>query len=105
MTTKLKNLTHNPVVENDKQAVLSEFRQVPGVGKSISEDLWDLGLRSVSDLKKQDPEDLYLRLCSLQGTHVDRCMLYVFRCAVYYACNDIHDPELLKWWNWKDKLQ
>lgn len=105
MTTKLKNLTHNPVVENDKQAVLSEFRQVPGVGKSISEDLWDLGLRSVSDLKKQDPEDLYLRLCALQGTHVDRCMLYVFRCAVYYACNDIHDPELLKWWNWKDKLQ
>ncbi len=22
-------------------------------------------------------------------------MLYVFRCAVYYASNDIHDPELL----------
>jgi hypothetical protein len=34
---------------------------------------------------------------------VDRCMLNVFRCAVYYASNDIHDPELLKWWNWKDK--
>ena len=28
-------------------------------------------------------------------------MLYVFRCALYYASNDIHDPELLKWWNWK----
>ena len=104
MTAKLKNLTPNLVVENDKQSILKEFRQVPGVGKSIAEDLWNLGLRSVSDLKNQDPEDLYLRLCALQGTHVDRCMLYVFRCAVYYASNDIHDPELLKWWNWKDRV-
>ncbi len=105
MTTKLKNLTPDLLAEKDKQAVLSEFRQVPGVGKRIAEDLWNLGLRSVPDLKSQDPEDLYLRLCALQGTHVDRCMLYVFRCAVYYASNDIYDPELLKWWNWKDKLQ
>jgi hypothetical protein len=104
MTTTLKNLTPNLVVEKDKQSALKVFRQVPGVGKSIAEDLWNLGLRSVSDLKNQDPEDLYLRLCALQGTHVDRCMLYVFRCAVYYASNDIPDPELLKWWNWKDTV-
>lgn len=102
MTKKLKNPAPNLVVENDKQAALKVFRQIPGVGKSIAEDLWNLGLRSVSDLKNQDPEDLYLRLCAFQGTHVDRCMLYVFRCANYYASNDIHDEELLKWWNWKD---
>lgn len=28
---------------------------------------------------------------------------YVFRCAKYYAVNSEHDPELLKWWNWKDE--
>jgi hypothetical protein len=28
-------------------------------------------------------------------------VLYVFRCAVYYAGHREHDPELLKWWNWK----
>jgi hypothetical protein len=104
MTTKLKKLPLDLVVEDAKQSILREFRQVPGVGKSIAEDLWNLGLRSISDLKNQDPEELYLRLCALQGTHVDRCMLYVFRCAVYYASNDIHDPELLKWWNWKDTV-
>jgi Pathogenicity locus len=102
MTTKLKRLTANQGSRNDKQSVSREFRQVPGVGKSIAEDLWNLGLRSVADLKNQDAEDLYLRLCAYQGMHVDRCMLYVFRCAVYYASNDVHDPELLKWWNWKD---
>jgi len=98
----MKNSTLNQLVENDKQMALKDFRQIPGVGKSISEDLWHLGLRSVSDLENQDPEALYTRLSALQGTHVDRCMLYVFRCAVYYASNDVHDAELLKWWNWKD---
>jgi hypothetical protein len=30
-------------------------------------------------------------------------MLYVFRCAVYFATEEFHDPELLKWWTWKDR--
>jgi Pathogenicity locus len=98
----MRNSTPNQLVENDKQAVLKEFRQIPGVGKSIAEDLWNLGLRSVADLKNQEPEALYMSLCALHRTHVDRCMLYVFRCTVYYASNDTFDAELLKWWNWKD---
>jgi len=85
-----------------KQSILKEFEQIPGIGKKISKDLWDMGLRSVEDLKDNDPEKLYNDLCEKQGIHVDRCMLYVFRCAVYYASNKSHDPELLKWWNWKD---
>jgi len=56
----------------------------------------------VQELKDQDPEELYVRQCALQGTQADRCMLYVFRCAVYYASNENHDPELLKWWNWNE---
>lgn len=97
----IKNSLPNQLIEDDKQAVLKEFLQIPGVGKSVAEDLWNLGLRSVSDLKNQDPEALYMSLCVLQGKHVDRCMLYTFRCAVYYASNDTYDAELLKWWNWK----
>jgi len=33
---------------------------------------------------------------------VDRCVLYVYRLAVYFAENETHEPEKLKWWNWKD---
>ncbi len=99
---KTKTLIPNQLVESEKHMVLKEFRQIPGVGKSIAEDLWNPGLRSVSELKNQDPEALYMSLCAIQGTHVDRCMLYVFRCAVYYASNDVYDEELLKWWYWKD---
>ncbi len=86
-----------------KQSVFSELEQIPGIGKSIAVDLWDLGYRSIDSLKGQDPEAMYQALCFRQGGHVDRCMLYVFRCAVYFASHDSHDPDLLKWWNWSDK--
>jgi nucleotidyltransferase/DNA polymerase involved in DNA repair len=80
----------------------SNLQEIPGVGPSISKDFNDLGICSVSDLKKKDPEVLYQRLMRKRNQHIDRCVLYVFRCAVYYAENKIHDTELLKWWNWKD---
>ena len=79
-----------------------ELRRIPGVGVTIAQDLRDLGIERISDLRGQDPQVLYDRLCEQMGMHVDRCMLYVLRCAVYYASEFPHDPELLKWWSWKD---
>jgi hypothetical protein len=87
---------------DEKRRCLKELQVIPGVGKEISLDLWDLGIREVSDLKNRDPEKLYLDLCELQGCKVDRCMLYVFRCAVYFATESNPSPHLLKWWNWKN---
>jgi len=75
---------------------------IPGVGKKISEDLMNLGLKSIEDLNGKDPEELYTRLCAIEGKNIDRCMLYVLRTAVYFASNKEHDPKLLKWWNWKN---
>ncbi|MBN2125696.1 MAG: helix-hairpin-helix domain-containing protein [Deltaproteobacteria bacterium] len=80
-----------------------ELQEIPGVGPSLARDLVDLGYRRIAQLRAADPERMYGRLCALRGAHVDRCVLYVFRCAVYYARNTVHDPELLKWWNWKEK--
>ncbi len=85
-----------------KSSVLKDLQRIPGVGKEISEDLRNIGIRSVQDLKGRDPESLYQELCEFESTKIDRCMLYVLRCAVYYASNIEHDPRLLKWWNWKD---
>jgi hypothetical protein len=60
------------------------------------------GIRAVGDLVGRDPEELYARSCMHQGVTIDRCLLYVYRCAVYYAEARSPDPELLKWWAWKD---
>lgn len=79
-----------------------ELRSIPGVGSSIAQDLWDLGIHTIPDLRGRNPEELYESHCTQVGMRIDRCLLYVFRCAVYFAENEKHDPELLKWWNWKD---
>ena len=78
------------------------FGHIPGVGKSISLDLWNLGLRSVNDLSKNDPEEMFEETRRLAGGSMDKCILYVYRCAVAYARDPNLDPELKKWWNWKD---
>lgn len=91
------------MTDQDKKAILKEFQQIPGVGPSLAQDLYDLGYRSVDELKGQNPEEMYEKHCIQQGCPVDRCVLYVFREAVYYAENETYDPELLKWWNWKGK--
>jgi hypothetical protein len=92
------------MVEKDaaRQAALKDFRRIPGVGRSIAEDLWELGYRGTAELADADPQQMYDRFCALRGMHVDRCLLYVFRGAVYFASHREHDPELLKWWSWKD---
>jgi len=88
-----------------KQASLRQLEQIPGVGEKIADKLWEIGIHCAGDLKGKDPEKLYQRLCDRCASPVDRCLLYVFRCAVYYVSNKEHEPELLKWWNWKDKKQ
>ncbi len=80
-----------------------DLQRIPGVGPSIAQDLRDLGVDEVADLRGADPQGLYEHLCLQRGGSMDRCVLYVFRCAVYFAEHQDHDPELLKWWNWKDR--
>lgn len=79
-----------------------DLQTIPGVGPSIAVDLRDLGYGAITDLTAADPETMYTRLCDLRGEHIDRCVLYVFRCATYFAREADPEPELLKWWNWKD---
>ncbi|MEL7565709.1 MAG: helix-hairpin-helix domain-containing protein [Dehalobacterium sp.] len=80
----------------------TELRKIPGVGKATEQDLIEMGYTSIESLKGQNPQNMYDQHCALKGCRVDRCQLYVFRCAVYFANNEIHEPEKLKWWNWKD---
>jgi hypothetical protein len=82
-----------------KNLALKDLQRIPGIGEKLSKALWNIGIHSIEELNNQDPEELYQRLCELEGAKVDRCILYIFRCAVYYASNTNHDPRLLKGWN------
>ncbi len=82
--------------------VSKDLQRIPGVGPSIAQDLIDLGIESVRELVGRDPQQMYDQHCTQVGQHVDRCVLYIFRCAVYFAETPDPDPELLKWWAWKE---
>lgn len=86
-----------------KKSRQTGLQSLPGVGPSIAADLRQLGFHTVDSLRNQNPEEMYARLCRMQARHLDRCLLYVFRCAVYAASTAEPDARLLLWWNWKDR--
>jgi len=59
-----------------------------------------LGVRSVSDLARRNPDALYLRLCDLTGVQQDPCVLDTLRCAVAQAKDPNLPPEQCDWWWW-----
>ncbi len=82
----------------------SDLRTIPGIGKNIEQDLLNIGISCVADLKGKNPDELYMQDCLFKGFQEDKCQLYVFRLAVYYAEHETHDAEKLKWWYWKNKV-
>jgi hypothetical protein len=87
----------------DRASVLRNLQIIPGIGKSIAMDLYRIGIRSVADLKSKDPEELYRKSNEVVGVVQDRCLLYVFRCAVYFAETKNPKKDKLNWWWWKDR--
>ncbi len=85
------------------RAALQALQEIPGIGKSLSRDLLELGIRRVDDLKGMNPRRLYDQLGALRSSTQDPCVLYTFRCAIYYATAQHPKPEKLRWWYWKDR--
>lgn len=88
--------------KNQQLKELQKLQKIPGVGKVIAEVFWNVGVKNISDLKKKNPEKLYSKICASKKCVVDRCVLYVCRSSVYFAEHKKHNPEKLKWWNWKE---
>lgn len=81
---------------------MGELQKIPGIGKNMEQHLRALGYDTIASLRGADPEEMYARECAMCGASLDRCVLYVYRCAVYFAETARLDPEKCKWWNWKD---
>ena len=70
------------------------------IGPAMVRDFQLLGVDSVAELARQDPEQLYKKLCRITGQHQDICVLDTFRAGVAQA----RDPNLptaqCQWWYW-----
>jgi hypothetical protein len=76
---------------------------IPGIGRSLAADLRLLGIERIEDLPGRNPHELYEQLCAATHSRQDPCVLYTFRCAVYFAEGG-RVPELQRWWSWKGRL-
>ena len=73
------------------------------IGPAMLRDFDLLGIRSVAQLARQNPEKLYERLCAKTGQSVDICCLDVFSAAVAQARNPRLPGEQCNWWYWSRK--
>lgn len=78
---------------------LKALQTIPNVGPSIAQDLYDLGYREPRDLRKEDPVEMYEKLCAMTGERQDPCVLDTFMAAVHYA----DTGEARKWWDFTPK--
>src|ERR1700757_1064957 len=68
------------------------------VGPAMLRDLEILGVRSVSQLARRNPQRLYESLCRVAPQHQDICCLDVF-CAAIAKARDPRPPlEQCRWW-------
>ncbi len=77
-----------------------KLEDLVSVGPAIRHDFELLGVHSVAELARRDPQKLYDALCRKTRTRQDPCVLDVFRAAVAQA----RDPKLplqqCRWWYW-----
>jgi hypothetical protein len=76
------------------------LKDLAGVGKATRGDFKVLGVKSVRDLARRDPDRLYTELCRRTGVTQDVCVLDVLRCAVAQAKDPALPQERRNWWWW-----
>lgn len=76
------------------------LRDLISVGPAFVRDFELLGVRSVAQLSRRNPEKLYEGLCRITGQVQDLCCLDVFRAAVAQARDPLLPIEQRQWWYW-----
>lgn len=79
-----------------KSKQINELMTLKNVGKATYQDLVVLGINSIKELAKCDPDDLYMRLQQITGTKHDPCAWDVFAAIIHEAQSGDKQP----WWNW-----
>jgi hypothetical protein len=80
-----------------------ELADLISIGPAMLRDFELLGIRSVAELAKQDPQQMYKKLGRVARQHQDICVLDVFCAAVAQARNPRLAAEKCQWWWWSEK--
>ena len=85
------------------QAKPRRLQDLVSVGPAMLRDFGLLGIHDVPTLARQNPREMYRRLCDLTGHKQDICCLDVFYAAVVQARNPLLPPRQSVWWYWSGK--
>lgn len=77
-----------------KASEASRLEDIPNVGKSIANDLRQIGIRTPQQLQGQNGLDLYHKLNQTTGVHNDPCVADTFMAAVDFMNGGRAKP----WW-------
>ena len=80
-----------------------QLQDLISVGPALLRDFEILGVHSVRQLARMNPQRLYDKLCRVKGEAQDICCLDVFTAAVAQARNPLLPAEQCQWWYWSRK--
>jgi pathogenicity locus Cdd1 protein len=80
-----------------------QLSDLVSIGPAMLRDFELLGVRTVAQLARRNPEKMYEKLCHVTGQAQDICCLDVFRAAVAQAKNPNLPIEQRLWWHWSRK--
>ena len=90
-------------MEVPMQTEKRQLRDLVSIGPEMMRDLELLGVRSVSDLRRRNPNRMYQQLCRIKGQRQDPCCLDVFTAAVAQARDPALPLEKCQWWYWSKR--
>lgn len=70
------------------------------IGLAMLRDFELLGVHTVAQVARRNPEKMYEQLCQITGQAQDICCLDVFRAAVEQAKDPNLPFEQRLWWHW-----
>lgn len=79
------------------------LEELISIGPAMLRDFEVLGIRSMAQLARQNPQRMYARLNRISGQRQDPCVLDAFCAAVAQARNPRLPAEECQWWYWSRK--
>jgi hypothetical protein len=80
-----------------------ELGELISIGPAMLRDFELLGIRSVTQLARQNPQRMYEKMERRTGQRQDPCVLDTFSAAVAQAKNPRLAAEKCQWWWWSRK--
>jgi len=82
------------------QTETRHLKDLLSIGPAMLEDLELLGIHSVAQLRRRNPQRMYREFCRIKRQVIDPCCLDVFVAAVAQSKDPQLPVEQRQWWYW-----